>query len=168
MKAASAASREREFLHRDFSIFGVQRLSTVVTAVDSAPPVDGYKSSAGFVDVTIVTSETRHLERRRRRKRASDDQNVKGPHGAPFPTASSVHAWLPLLIWPAAAHTSCHNVAAAADRRSEAASGIESLDAASSLWWLAACHLAVGGIAARSKVVAKAVYSHGGRGGARP
>ena len=49
-------------LHRDFSIFGVQQLSTVVTAVDSAPPVDGYKSSAGSVDVTIVTSETHHLE----------------------------------------------------------------------------------------------------------
>ena len=67
-----------------------------------------------------------------------------------------------------ATHTSCHHVAAAAERRSEAASGIESLDAASSLWWLAAWHLAVSGIAAYSKVDAEAVYGHDGRGDARP
>ena len=42
-------------------------------------------------------------------------------------------------------------MAAAAERRSEAASGIEYLDAASSDWWLAACHVAVIGMAAHSK-----------------
>ena len=93
---------------------------------------------------------------------------LKGPHGAPFHAGSSRPAALQLLSWPAAAHTRCHHVAAAAERRSEAASGIESLDAASSLWWLAAWHLAVSGIAAYSKVNAEAVYGHDGRGDARP
>ena len=57
-------------------------------------------------------------------------------------------------------------MAAVAERHSEAASSIKYLDAASSLWWIAACHVAVGGMAAHSNVDAEVVYGHDGRGGA--
>ena len=93
---------------------------------------------------------------------------LKGPRGAPVPPRPSRPARLSSVSWAAAGSTSCRHVTAAAERRSEAASGIESLDAASSVWWLAACHVAVGGMAAHSKVDAETVYGHDSGGDARP
>ena len=54
-------------------------------------------------------------------------------------------AWLPFLSPLRTLSLSMEGFmpAAAAERCSEAASGIEYLDATSSLWWLAACHVAV-------------------------
>ena len=60
------------------------------------------------------------------------------------------------------------HVAAVAERRSEAASGIKHLDAACSDWWLEASHVAVSGMAAHSNVDGEVVCGHDGRGGARP
>ena len=92
----------------------------------------------------------------------------RGPLTYDFSTETRATKYM--IDCPPATHlaTNCHHVAAAAARRSEAASGIESLDAASSVWWLAAWHVAVGGMAAHSKVDAETVYGHDSGGDARP
>ena len=68
---------------------------------------------------------------------------IRLARGEPNAYALAEIAYVRQLTYNPGAPRAGRCVAAAAEWRSEATCGIESLEAASSLWWLAACHLAV-------------------------